>query len=93
MYHGAEHSRFGHSLGVLETATRVLDAVKRNRPDLLGLREDWERYEQVLRLAALLHDVGHAPFSHGTEDLFPSRASGTPFKHEDYTAAIILHSE
>lgn len=94
VYHGAEHSRFGHSLGVLETATRMFQAIRRRNPDLLQAPEDWKRYEQILRLAALLHDVGHAPFSHASEELFPRESqTGTLFKHEDYTSALILNSE
>lgn len=94
VYHGAEHSRFGHSLGVMEVATRVFKAIQQRRGDLLESSEDWDRYEQILRLAALLHDVGHAPFSHAAEDIFPREPeSGKQFKHEDYTKAIIKNSE
>ncbi len=94
VYHGAEHSRFGHSLGVMEIATKVFNAIRRRRQDLLTSPEEWERYEQILRLAALLHDVGHAPFSHASEDIFPREPeSGKQFKHEDYTRAIIVNSE
>ena len=63
------------------------------RPDLLDTGEEWERYEQLLRLAALLHDVGHAPFSHASEDLFPMDAQGKLVEHEDYTRTIVLKSE
>jgi len=45
-------------------------------------KKDW--YEQILRLIALLHDIGHAPFSHASESVFPD---GT--EHEDYTEKII----
>ncbi len=41
-------------------------------------------YRQILRLMALTHDLGHAPFSHATEDLFPEK-----LKHEYYTKKII----
>jgi HD superfamily phosphohydrolase len=37
----------------------------------------------------LLHDVGHAPFSHGSEELFPKQNGGKRYKHEDYSVAII----
>ena len=51
-----------------------------------------ERYRQLVRLAALVHDVGHSPFSHASEDLFPQRDEedgGGIYRHEHYSAAII----
>ncbi len=78
----------------MEVATRVFEAVRRRRSDLLDSPKEWERYEQILRLASLLHDVGHAPFSHASDEVFPRDAeSGKQFEHEDYTRAIILNSE
>src|SRR5437867_13335726 len=56
-YQGAEHSRFTHSLGALHLMTRILNRLS-------------EAYEiapadrVAVRAAALLHDVGHGPFSH-----------------------------
>ena len=56
-YQGAEHSRFTHSLGVMHVMTRVLDQLaKRHRIDF-GQRVTG-------RAAAMLHDIGHGPFSH-----------------------------
>ena len=40
-------------------------------------------------MAALLHDIGHSPFSHGTEELFPEMSENKKYSHEDYTVAII----
>jgi len=90
VYHGAEHTRFGHSLGVMHLVARVFDSVTSNElglfisNDSLGnsLRTEW--YRQILRLIALTHDLGHAPFSHVSEELF---AEG--LKHEHYTKKII----
>ncbi len=94
VYHGAEHTRFGHSLGVMEVATKVFQAIRRRRPDLLAAEEEWARYEQILRLAGLLHDVGHAPFSHASDEIFPREpTSGRRLKHEDYTISLIRNSE
>jgi hypothetical protein len=94
VYPGATHTRFEHSLGVMHTATRVYDAVcERSQPILeseLAYNDDGlRRDKQLVRLAALLHDVGHTPFSHAAEDLFPEKARGKRYAHEDYSTAII----
>jgi uncharacterized protein len=94
VYPGATHTRFEHSLGVMHTASRVYDAVCERSQSILeselaynddGLKRD----RQLVRLAALLHDVGHTPFSHAAEDLFPARAGGKRYSHEDYSTALI----
>lgn len=101
VYPGATHKRFEHSLGVMEVATRIfdrifegvsekrLDSQVRDRiaeelePDVRGY------WRSVLRIAALLHDVGHLPFSHAAEaELLPEG-----WDHERLTAEIIRHSE
>ncbi|MBA2872818.1 hypothetical protein HNQ85_003131 [Anoxybacillus calidus] len=76
-FHGAEHSRFNHSLGVYEIIRRIID-------DVFVGREHWDHSERLLCLcAALLHDLGHGPFSHSFEKVFH-------LDHEDFTQAIIL---
>lgn len=76
-FHGAEHSRFNHSLGVYEIIRRIIDNVFEGRPE-------WDPNERLLSLcAALLHDLGHGPFSHSFEKVFDS-------DHEEFTRAIIL---
>ena len=76
-FHGAEHSRFNHSLGVYEIVRRIIDDVFAGRPE-------WNDGDRLLTLcAALLHDLGHGPFSHSFEKVFE-------FDHEDFTRAIIL---
>lgn len=87
VYHGAEHTRFGHSLGVMHLATRAFRVVTSNKETLFSTEKiAW--YEQILRLIALMHDLGHAPFSHGSESVFPDGQ-----EHEDFTEKIILKTE
>lgn len=76
-FHGAEHSRFTHSLGVYEIVRRIIDDVFRGK-------KDWDNDERILCLcAALLHDLGHGPFSHSFEKVFH-------LDHEAFTQAILL---
>lgn len=75
-FHGAEHSRFNHSLGVYEIIRRILE----NFTDRL----QWNSEQRLLCLtAALLHDLGHGPYSHCFEKVFD-------LDHEDFTKQIIL---
>lgn len=76
VYPGATHTRFGHSLGVMDVATQAFDSLAAKRGDLLetsfktadGFQaHTLAKSRQVLRLAALLHDVGHIAFSHAAE--------------------------
>lgn len=75
-FHTAEHSRFGHSLGVYEIVRRLID-------ESFSGREAWDDKDAPLALcAALLHDLGHGPFSHSFEKIFNT-------DHEAFTQAII----
>lgn len=92
VYHGAEHSRFGHSLGVMHLTSRVFDSVVQKCPLLFSsdarensIKIEW--YRQILRLIGLTHDLGHAPFSHASEDLFENGK-----EHEDFTRQIICET-
>ena len=83
VYHGAEHTRFGHSLGVMHLVTKAFRSVVKDNKDLFS-QEKTEWYEQILRIIALTHDLGHAPFSHASEIVFPDN-----LQHEDFTEKII----
>lgn len=78
-YPGADHSRYGHSVGVLEMCRRMLDQLQRTvaiaEPDCVAVTA-----------AALLHDVGHGPFSHVFE-----RVSGV--HHEAVTRRVISEED
>ncbi len=64
VFHGAEHSRFSHSLGVYALAYKALS-------DIEILKTTLSEYEQILFMcSALLHDVGHGPYSHAFEHVF-----------------------
>ncbi|SNZ12260.1 HD domain-containing protein [Hydrogenobacter hydrogenophilus] len=67
VFPSAHHTRFEHSIGVMELATRIYNS--------LGLKD--KRLLQIVRLAGLLHDIGHPPFSHTTEVLLGDKS------HED----------
>jgi HD superfamily phosphohydrolase len=94
VYPGAMHTRFEHSLGVMHVATAMYDGiVMSSRPILEGdLKFDTaglERDRILVRLTALLHDVGHSPFSHAAEELFPVDGEQRRYEHEEYSAAVI----
>jgi len=76
-FHGAEHSRFSHSLGVYEITRRIISQFERSG------YPDWPAEERLVSLcAALLHDVGHGPFSHSLEEIFDT-------DHEVWTCNIL----
>jgi HD superfamily phosphohydrolase len=81
-FHGAEHTRFTHSVGVAYMAKRIFDALK--AAGQIALRpKAAERARLVSITSALLHDIGHGPFSHLYEKVFNNR------RHEDWTRQII----
>jgi HD superfamily phosphohydrolase len=82
-YPGAQHSRFEHSLGALHLSGLAVNVLAQKVP----LTE--ERAQEV-RLAALLHDIGHGPFSHVIEEVMVERRRIT---HEDVTKRVIKESE
>ncbi len=87
VFPGAEHSRFSHTLGAMELAGRVYDQVASRSEGLLPLGEDC-RERRLIRVAALLHDIGHAPFSHSAESLFEGGIN-----HEEMTGRLLLMGE
>lgn len=82
-YPSAQHSRFEHSLGVMHIAGQAASALKEK-----GFLSA-DKIPEV-RLAALLHDVGHGPFSHLFEEVLQAKKKTS---HEEIGKKIILHSE
>lgn len=80
MFPGATHSRFAHSVGVYHIARRLADIVAQQQSNY-----DMDR-ERVALLSALLHDVGHGPFSHAFELV---STNGPKRTHEDWSVEII----
>ena len=74
-FHGAEGSRFTHSLGVMALTRRAIDAIALEYPYLA-------LHRPVALVAALLHDLGHGPYSHAAEEVFHS-------KHEIWTLNLL----
>ena len=83
VFPGATHSRFAHSVGVFHTARRLSHLISAR----LGSSFDPSRAE-IAQVAALVHDLGHGPFSHSFEDAL--KALGIKKRHEEWTAEIIL---
>lgn len=82
-FHGAEATRFPHSLGSMHVANLMFEKISR---DLNLEQEKHDHYRALVLVAALLHDIGHGPFSHSSEDI-------NEVKHEVWTQKLILSPE
>lgn len=103
VFPGATHTRFIHSIGVMNIASNAFDRLfKKNLNDI-----DFLRLKETFKLACLLHDVGHAPLSHSTETVMPmlsqlkipkefltkkDQEKDRQATHEDYTIKAIVDS-
>ena len=92
VFNTMEHSRFTHSLGVAFVARRMIDRITLNSDIERDNEEAWTiRYQTIA--AALIHDIGHGPFSHTLEEilnsLYAEQSSGLHFNHEEMTHKII----
>jgi len=84
VYHGAEHSRFGHVLGVMHLVEKALDKILENSQKLDIPVEISDDDIRLARFSALLHDVGHHPFSHALDN-----TDMIPKNHEQYSIALV----
>lgn len=89
VYPGATHSRFAHSVGVFHTARELMQVIERH-----AKRGDsfLESKAQTALAAALVHDLGHGPFSHAFEHV-GSRLSLKMARHENVSDALIRSGE
>lgn len=101
---GATHNRFLHSIGVSHVAGQIFDCLFRAYP--FSKPAVRNRLRQTVKLAALLHDIGHGPLSHTTEQVMPSvkdlnirlyQTQGIEqnrqANHEDYTIKLITDTQ
>ena len=95
IYPGAEHSRWAHSLGVQHVARRMLNTLRkryRGRSEFKVALDELQQHRREILVAALLHDVGHGPFSHVFEKALPKvkdAPEGYPKDHEEWSERII----
>ena len=87
VFPSAVHTRFAHSIGVFHTARELVRIIKRESTAARPLDEN---RADVATIAALLHDLGHGPFSHTFEGVQASRGVGR--RHEKWTAEIIRNT-
>lgn len=82
-YPGADHTRFAHALGTMHIAGQIADRLRRS---VEISNDEW----QMVRLAALLHDVGHGPFSHSSEEILVKYRG---LNHEQLGREVVRKSE
>jgi len=103
VFPGATHTRFIHSIGVMNIASNAFDRLFKTKLQ----DKDFQRLKETFKLACLLHDVGHAPLSHSTEIVMPmlselnipkdflsakDQKTDRQATHEDYTIKSIVDS-
>ncbi|XP_058752108.1 uncharacterized protein LOC131625242 [Vicia villosa] len=87
VYPGAVHSRFEHSLGVYWIAGQSVEKLNSYQGVELGI----DKFDmQTVKLAGLLHDIGHGPFSHLFErEFLPQVNSGSHWSHEQMSVNMV----
>lgn len=89
VYPGATHTRFSHVIGAMHMARRMLDVFQRNQ--IFENNDAHKKQRMATLAAALVHDVGHGPYSHVFEEV--SESLKIKKRHEAYTEEIIKNTE
>ncbi len=88
VFPGATHSRFAHSIGTYYVMTKIISHFEKILKSIGQEEQINEKEKDIILAAALLHDVGHGPFSHAFEKAQISTESNS---HEEWTGKIILN--
>ncbi len=83
VYPGGDHTRFCHALGAMHVAGQIADALRRS---VEISNDEW----QLVRLAGLVHDIGHGPFSHSYEEILVKHRG---MNHEQMGKDVVKKSE
>jgi len=102
-FSGANHTRYEHSIGTMHVIYLIASKIKNLRENaerILKIEQDTDNGYcetlQFIRLAALLHDLGHPPFSHAIEWVFernPELFPGEKYSHDTYTRELIIRND
>ncbi|MCZ0932776.1 MAG: HD domain-containing protein [Oligoflexia bacterium] len=98
------HNRFTHSLGVCHLAGLAFDSIFNKNKSLPVSSQKRRIFRRMVKMSALLHDIGHGPLSHSSESLMPpleplnlgkylKTAKGRQARHEDYSVKFIIEKE
>lgn len=90
VFPGAEHTRFSHSIGTFFVMKKIIEHFDRVFAEM-HIEPINEEEKDVALAAALLHDIGHGPFSHAFESILTSQCK-EPVSHEEMSVEIILNS-
>lgn len=89
LYPSAVHNRFAHSLGVYHLGQLAIESLFKNICDKFVCPENVDRLKDIFLLACLLHDVGHAPFSHTGETFYQyNQENNEPGLSNELTTAV-----
>lgn len=86
VFSGASHNRFEHSLGVAHLCGKLLLFLKNNQPEL----NITDRDIILIKIAGLVHDIGHSCFSHFFDNYFLKEKSNSKFNNHEYRSQIIF---